>query len=530
MIDAQYQSTFNANPSRYSRLGTFAKRPAEGHREDMFQSTGSTTHKRQKSESHVDREGSTASTDNNLRASFLGFSLGNSAGNRASTTKTSYFRLKALGIKPKLSSGVARSNKRSRSQSVDQDAMSESYYGASPRLIEQSKAQDTSLMLPPPSKKKYVNDEDEALFARLQAARTSLRDGESLVKSGDFSKEDDLRKSTGSVSSTADSPSLVRARVEARLRASSAGSDLSANVSKRDAPAYRSRYSRFVPREEYPKAIDRANELRASRSRDVSRAMSPDQDPSQTPASHEAAPATEIDSYPSTKQPTFGFGQPSAPSSAFAPAVSNGDVSFGFGGFAPQSSTQDTPEYFHVDNEAAHDPSMQEPGDHTISPSYVGEALAQSFGSSTVPLDRAHAIQQSSHSFEIGEPEDLEVYEHSNPYAALAGDDEDDVGREGYDEGNGPITRRYLDDEEDEEEVSDEDGQGERYDDADAEDEELEDEEEEDDEEEGESEEYDEEDDEDGGYMRSRQERSVSKNPQLQDFGGTEGDAIELSD
>ncbi|KAK5135973.1 hypothetical protein LTR08_004431 [Meristemomyces frigidus] len=245
-------------------------------------------HKRMKSTSHVDDRGRVtkpASTSNPhadilKRSSFLGFTMPPLPLDRSiAGTKSNYFRLKAMGIE---SGECARGTKRRREESVNAPlrssppALRTSGAGGTPpssldmstllRSTREHPRLDTSMreMSATPT-----DDPDEALFARLKAARATLAEGTKYLQA-EVTKEEEFRKSLSASQSSNDSPSMVRARVEARWRASQAASSTDA-APVADVPAYRLRESRFVPREQYGKAITRANEMRQSRSKESSR-------------------------------------------------------------------------------------------------------------------------------------------------------------------------------------------------------------------------------------------------------------------
>lgn len=274
-VDALFRSTNGMSRSaanRQARAGS--KRPASTIDNESVISGNENAHKRTKSASRASNDGMSISTQNSdilERSSFLGFSLAPDAPNRTSTTTTNYFRVKALGIKP-APTQVAGS-KRARSDSLDAASAKLKASTVARHYASLSSAEDTALMPPPASTRSIrskMSDDDEVLFARLRAARESLKDSGNFLKS-ELAKEDELRRSRSASRSDHESPSLELARSEARLRASSTGSGLGSSQSTRDVPAYRLRESRFVPREHYSKAIERANEIRASRSRENSR-------------------------------------------------------------------------------------------------------------------------------------------------------------------------------------------------------------------------------------------------------------------
>lgn len=266
-VDALFQSTNGGNhfrANRQARVGS--KRTAESIDSGSIVSSRENFHKRARSTTQVDAASSltkpvsrsSSQTDVVQRSSFLGFSLAGDKSKGTSTTKSTYFRMKAMGLKPKPTNYIStdRGIKRSRSESLD--AASAKLDASS--LARLDREQDRSLMPPPQTRsvRSKPDDDDEALFARVRAAREALQENENFMRS-EVLKEEDSRRSRSSAQSDHESPTMERARVEARLR-------LSSSANNREVPAYRLRESKFVPREQYGKAIERANELRASRS------------------------------------------------------------------------------------------------------------------------------------------------------------------------------------------------------------------------------------------------------------------------
>jgi hypothetical protein len=182
----------------------------------------------------------------------------------ASTTKSNYFRLKAMGRAHIYDLAPTYPRKRQRAEVTSSPAP-----GSFRQLVEQSPPERASS---PASKlrrttsnssvrSRQTAEETDAVITRARAAREALRDGAALlgIESG---TPDPLRQSTGS-QVLYDSPSMERARVDARWRASQ-NTDFGSSR-RAEVPAYRLRESKFVPRENYAKAIDRAREMRQSR-------------------------------------------------------------------------------------------------------------------------------------------------------------------------------------------------------------------------------------------------------------------------
>nr|POE76230.1 sac3 family protein 1 [Quercus suber] len=198
------------------------------------------------------------------RSSFLGFAMDRSGARRGSTTKTNYFRLKAMGITPELRPAIRRGTKRQRDRSVDSasSVRSPNKKQSSPLDLQES----TAVQAPAFAPRTSSAADDDALFARLKAAREKLQESAAFLKS-ETVKGEQWRQSVSS-NSIYESPSMARARAEVRLLASQSEATLGAHSPARDVPAYWLRESRFVPREHYAKAIERSHEFRKSRSRD----------------------------------------------------------------------------------------------------------------------------------------------------------------------------------------------------------------------------------------------------------------------
>ena len=244
-------------------------------------------------------------TPNTNRASFLGFSMQrprvDSSASKPSS-RSSYFRMKAMGINPNGPS-VPTPNMKKRAREDDESEIAESTPVAKksktpPRMStagssrmrsasfrSQSSVQSSILELSPGpennarevrSTSKSEQD-DEALFARSRAARKALSESANWYRS-EVEKADDADSVVSGHSQVSASASLQRARDEARLRASqcsevgrfgmSGMSGMSGfSQHQPDVPAYRLRESRFIPREQYGRAIEIAKERAANRLR-----------------------------------------------------------------------------------------------------------------------------------------------------------------------------------------------------------------------------------------------------------------------
>lgn len=421
-------------------------------------------HKRMKSASHVDDRGritkpaptSHPQTDASKRSSFLDLSLTNTlTGSNKDTTVSNYFRHKALGLnKIDQSIGIRGIKRRSDSLQLSPEtsppALRSSLRQAwSPDSITEKRL----LKLPSsaPTKAVKPNEEDEALFARLRAARESLKLGMSPLDA-ETGQADALRQSASSQSST-DSPSMQKARIDARLRASQALSKRDGSASERSIPAYRLRESRFVPREHYGRAIERAKEVRESRSRETSRPESQAGHNSsnrtqqfnqnsesfrpQSERMHEGAFQTRGSSNLNDDLTGFNAGtkkvsskEPSPPFGLNASnyvSFSNHTTQLPSENPFLQDSTPFAPNGFGA--KSTFDSQTDEtpvPGfqDHTINPSQISNSIANSFGNSggfgksafqPVPQNLPFEPQQDS-------------YMHSQPISLLSDDEDEDQG------------------------------------------------------------------------------------------------------
>ena len=274
----QYADRQTSRASMEQHSTTSSKRPPSSRNLQRTTAGNSSGHKRLQSTSHLDAHGRIAkpappansTADLLKRSSFLGFSLGPDAVSRDSATRSNYFRLKAMGMNPSGESGGLRGTKRRRSNTIDAPTGTPST-GLDMSQLFKSKVANSphTPSMPPPPPIAKANEVDEALFARLAAARASLAETTTFMKSS-LAGEGAPVESTGPRASS-ESPSMARARAEARLRLSNGSSDNLLSSSDSRVPAYRLRESRFVPREQYGRAVERAKEMRQSRSREASR-------------------------------------------------------------------------------------------------------------------------------------------------------------------------------------------------------------------------------------------------------------------
>ncbi|KAK4569901.1 actin cytoskeleton and mitosis protein [Recurvomyces mirabilis] len=419
-----------------SQAAAGSKRPLSSLAKDG-PATNGFSHKRQKSVSQVNGANSVhklvhkdEQADLLRRLAYLAGSPPGQA-RQQSTTQTNYFRLKAMGIDPVAKMNEAeRGRKRRRSDSIEDalKAPSDSN-GRSPILSLTAKASaPKSLMPPPPTTSAKKDDSDDALFARLKAAREALVESGSIVKDI-VAKEQEMQKSLDASRSSNDSPSMIKARAEARWRASRPNPVVPTPELQGDVPAYRLRESRFVPREQYGKAIERSKVFRESRSREISRPESRfddttfDQSVSDfvKPVSQSFAPATflNFDSPAQNDQQANGLAYPDLPKweppapltqpSSLATALSQPTWNFGSNdkplepsAWDPAVLTQE--EVAKLSNPALYNPPVDadpfapaengfvdqmrdsagfwpnEIQQQTIPPSQIEETLARSFG------------------------------------------------------------------------------------------------------------------------------------------------------
>ena len=458
--------------------GQATERPLSSGRNDRA-SVRQNGHKRLKSTSHVDDRGrvtkaepvSNTTADLLKRSAFLGFSMPQEAPARGSTTQSNYFRLKAMGV---AAVDKSRGVKRGREGSIDTETqVSRSPSERADRAVA-SVQRARERAAGSPQQQLVVtetNEEDDALLARLKAARESLVNNERRMRIVTAHKE--LQQSAPSPPS-ADSPTLARARSEARWRASYAGSGKA--TPPRDVPAYRLRESRFVPREKYGLAIDKAREMRESRSRDTSRPESrfddrifdsPSINQAQQPepaingtAPFRASPAnhgtftpnglpyttprprsTGLNDRPANKSHTperpvgasqetpFSFANhqiPSFPAHGFLSV--NGSVqkpsiepSFDRHSNSPFEAQQINT--FHTGDHNAQQPSRIDSQDHTVAQSQIEQSLAKSFG---VSHGFAHFGGQESPTQQTRSPFDAASQMASQAVTILGEDEEID--------------------------------------------------------------------------------------------------------
>ncbi|KAK3684423.1 actin cytoskeleton and mitosis protein [Vermiconidia calcicola] len=465
-IGAQWSQP--ATNEQQARPGS--KRPMSSHGPDNPAQPREPGHKRMKSTSHVDDRGritkpSIAShphADILKRSSFLGFSAAKDGSTNKNTTNSNYFRLKAMGIDRIENSIAPRGTKRRLSAASQTSAQTSPPALRSPSLLGSTPEQTTTkALIPPPAsvskRSPKTNDDDEALFARLKAARQNLEESASFFGS-ETVKDDNFRRSLNNSQSSNefDSPSMAKARAEARQRV--AQSETSGT--ERNVPAYRLRESKFVPREHYGKAIERANELRASRSRETSRPESRTEQHTGDVRVKPPAASAARDSVPikpnnhisaamprhnglngltphTTKSPSQpSFATASNPFSSFTPKAP-----VGFANHTTQMSSENP--FLQMDDSVRpnatdslnafatqpvfgsnhHDLPPDGPQNQTIDPSQINQALSNSFGS-------AHG-HGHNHLFSLPDnmpaPPQQDSYLQSQAISLVSDDDDDEL-------------------------------------------------------------------------------------------------------
>jgi len=133
--------------------------------------------------------------------------------------------------------------------------------------VDMLESQRQSLDGPPRSHARYSpaassrslmqQEEDDLLLARVRALRDNLKNDTSFLQN-ENARVEKLNKSTSS-QGTYESPTLERARLEARWRASQASVSIGTSPSAH-VPAYRLRESKFVPRKNYGQIIERTKQ------------------------------------------------------------------------------------------------------------------------------------------------------------------------------------------------------------------------------------------------------------------------------
>ncbi|GAM86692.1 hypothetical protein ANO11243_047110 [Dothideomycetidae sp. 11243] len=241
----------------------------------------------------------------NRRSHFLGFSMSKqkaALGAATPTSRSTYFRMKAMGLNPNGTSikatptGPSPPNIKKRARDEDTDTPEDlppqkrsktppaSILNGHTRPRSVSFLSQSSVFQPSPVAsvsgsfaRSRVELDDEDLIARARAARQSLRQSTRSRHEPPSPMMASIDADTKAVES-APTVSLGRARLHAQLRAAARAEsslaraeDSSARSARSpDVPAYRLRESRFVPREHYGRALERARENMERRSRPAS--------------------------------------------------------------------------------------------------------------------------------------------------------------------------------------------------------------------------------------------------------------------
>lgn len=208
----------------------------------------------------------------------------------ASTTRSNYFRLRALGIDPNAGNAATPSAKKRAREANSDESADASPLPRKTRVPSEPNA-DTSLSIGsdslthlnhtgsqlasnsrhslsgeqrPPS---AAEQQDEALLARARAARQIFSESATWYRA-EVQKHEAQRDQE--VKHVLDSPSMQRAREQARLRASggstmSFGSSVASSTALTPrVPAYRLRESKFVPRERYGQSVEKKQDILGS--------------------------------------------------------------------------------------------------------------------------------------------------------------------------------------------------------------------------------------------------------------------------
>ncbi|KAK5109512.1 hypothetical protein LTR62_006964 [Meristemomyces frigidus] len=262
-----------SHQSSERQVGAGSKRPLST-LANSIPATREPSHKRQKSVGQLKGTSykseevgkNDAKADLLRRSAFLSGSSPYQGPVQQCTTQTNYFRLKAMGIDAATNISEARGTKRGRSESIDNVYRPPATRTAPIVPATLPKTSALKAMMPPPATIPKNDDADEALFARLKKAREALAESGTMVREM-VAKETELRCSLSASrsSNSNDSPSMIKARAEARWRASRPDST-EWRQSQSEVPAYRLRASRFVPPEQYGRAVERAKTKRAERS------------------------------------------------------------------------------------------------------------------------------------------------------------------------------------------------------------------------------------------------------------------------
>jgi len=422
---------------------------------------------------HVDSSGrisKSAVSSTPARSSYLSFSTHGATGNSSiqkKSARSSYFRLRALGIDPNaeaVPTPLARKRARDESEEAAAEMSPAAHKSRTPPHSAMNgvgngtfSAHRRSISIDRPRSK--IEEEDEALFARARAARQALSDSAAWYRS---EVENDENQQRREMARSLETSSMQRAREAARLRASQSslgfrGSITNSGPASR-VPAYRFRESKFVPREQYGKAVVKAKYMVEARSR------SPVQMHPQ-PDGQSGSPAARRSAFPSQ---THGRSDPMPPAH---PALTSQADTVTQDMFGNQDKMQS---YSSLLTAQGFSQGMTMSGDYTVgNETAIAEALyrtmmqpSQEYPNHVEPNDAAPAETLDNgleNNQSLVEPnmqdwvneEDNRMDHSAHPIEYMEDEDEDRYG--GEDEGGFAQRQDYYGDEE--EELYDEEGE-----------------------------------------------------------------------
>lgn len=175
---------------------------------------------------------------------------------RVDTTRSTYFRLKAMGLDPRGKTlsliPTSSTSDRKRNRDTDSDASAtpgkKLHASGSSSLV--GRLQPDTLYAPPVQNTRapVANEEDEELFAAVRAARNAMSDSISFFQ--DELKQDELRKSQVNTDTTILAPTSTPSAPASNAVVNELISN-STSLRKEPPPAYRNRISKFLPRSMY---------------------------------------------------------------------------------------------------------------------------------------------------------------------------------------------------------------------------------------------------------------------------------------
>lgn len=207
------------------------------------------------------------SPSSRLRHSFLpedsleNGAFSTSSSSRADTTRSTYFKLKAMGLNTPPVAKRRRTDSEGSLMSRPGKRLTTSISPVqAPAISEQRQGNSEQLHLP---KAVVTNEEDEEIFAQIRQVREAMSDSMTFFQE-ERKKDEEFRlsrSSAGSASTPSSSekrPTAVRdwkaiaeQRIAKALRASSVKSTTPREKTREPPPAYRNRVSKFLPRERY---------------------------------------------------------------------------------------------------------------------------------------------------------------------------------------------------------------------------------------------------------------------------------------